>query len=233
MYIHNDQILIRLILATIFGGIVGMEREYHNRPAGLRTHILVSLVSCLIMIVGIEIHEVTGGNDPTRLAAQVVSGIGFLGAGTIIRTGSSIRGLTTAATLWANAGIGLAVGAGLYYASGISVSIVMITLFALSKIEETLNNYKTKTITGKLINSPDAPNKLADEIVKSGGIIRKMHINKRIENSKHPYIHVVYKLNINDDDKVEEMIANISSLDSIIELFYQGNLIISKDKIEK
>lgn len=156
MYISNNEILVRLILTTILGGLIGIEREYHNRPAGLRTHILVSLVSTLIMIVGIDIHERNGGTDPTRLAAQVVSGIGFLGAGTIIRTGSSIKGLTTAATLWANAGIGLAVGAGFYYASVLSVVIVLVTLFLLSKIELLFNDFKSITITAKLINSPDA-----------------------------------------------------------------------------
>lgn len=103
--------IIRLLLAGLMGGIIGLERESHGRPAGLRTHIIVSLGSCLIMLVSIYGFEDAGNRDPARLAAQVISGIGFLGAGTILREGATIIGLTTAASLWVVAGIGLAMGA--------------------------------------------------------------------------------------------------------------------------
>ncbi len=109
--ISQMEIITRLVLAAVIGGLIGIEREFKNRPAGLRTHVLVSLGSALIMLISIDgfTNIVNQTGDPARLAAQVVSGIGFLGAGTIMRTENSINGLTTAASLWVAAGIGLAV----------------------------------------------------------------------------------------------------------------------------
>ena len=124
--ISEIEIVKRLILSAILGGLIGVEREVNNRPAGLRTHILVTLGSTLVMLVSIDGLHRDGGailSDPYRLAAQVVSGIGFLGAGTIMRTGNSINGLTTAASLWVSAGIGLAIGTG-YYLGGDRKSVV-------------------------------------------------------------------------------------------------------------
>lgn len=229
MYISNNEVLLRLILTTVLGGLIGIEREYHNRPAGLRTHILVSLVSTLIMIVGIDIHERNGGTDPTRLAAQVVSGIGFLGAGTIIRTGSSIKGLTTAATLWANAGIGLAVGAGFYYASVLSVVIVLVTLFVLSKIEQLFNDFKSITITAKLVNRPDATIPLSQALIKSGAVVRKIRVDKNAEDPKKPFTEVIYKINLTDDADLELLKENLKNVDTVIELTYQGKSLVSQE----
>jgi putative Mg2+ transporter-C (MgtC) family protein len=124
----------RILLAVFLSGIVGLEREAKGRAAGLRTHILVSVGSTLIMLLGLYL----GGSDqtdPTRLAAQVVSGIGFLGAGTILQSRDSIRGLTTAASLWASAGIGLAVGAGFYLGAVWTTGVVLATLILLSFVE--------------------------------------------------------------------------------------------------
>lgn len=127
--------IIRLLLAGLMGGIIGLERESHGRPAGLRTHIIVSLGSCLIMLVSIYGFEGAGNRDPARLAAQVISGIGFLGAGTILREGATIIGLTTAASLWVVAGIGLAMGGG-FYLGGVATTILAVcTLAFLDKIE--------------------------------------------------------------------------------------------------
>lgn len=131
--LNNFEILIRLLLSSVIGGAIGTEREVSNRPAGLRTHILVSVGSSLIMMV--SIYGFSGEGDPSRLAAQVVSGIGFLGAGTIIRTGNDIKGLTTAASLWVCSGIGLAIGAGYYLGGVITTGIVLISLAALGNFE--------------------------------------------------------------------------------------------------
>ncbi|MGD2279467.1 MAG: MgtC/SapB family protein [Candidatus Omnitrophota bacterium] len=131
-------VILRLFLSVIFGGLVGLEREVHGRAAGLRTHILVSLGAALFMITSLLVGASYGhlGNvDPSRIAAGVVTGIGFLGAGAIIRFGISIRGLTTAASIWAVAAIGLAAGAGLYVAAGAATLMVVIVLF-LSRLEE-------------------------------------------------------------------------------------------------
>ena len=104
-------VILRILFAVIFGGAVGLERGMKNRPAGLRTYMLVCVGSCLIMLTNQYLFQVTGAGDPMRLGAQVVSGIGFLGAGTIIVTKhNQIKGLTTAAGLWASAGVGLALG---------------------------------------------------------------------------------------------------------------------------
>lgn len=103
------ELCIKLVLATLLGGIVGLERERRDRPAGLRTHMLVCMGSALITMVSMLLAP---SGDPARIAAQIVSGIGFLGAGTIFRSGNAVRGLTTAAGLWAVAGIGMGVAAG-------------------------------------------------------------------------------------------------------------------------
>lgn len=115
--IDQVHITIRLVLALFLGGLIGFEREVSSHAAGLRTHILVCVGSALVMLLSMYgfsafVNEVNVRLDPSRLAAQVISGIGFLGAGTIIFNGRSITGLTTAASLWVVAGIGLAVGAG-------------------------------------------------------------------------------------------------------------------------
>ncbi|MEG1345292.1 MAG: MgtC/SapB family protein, partial [Acidaminococcaceae bacterium] len=123
------QMLMRLFLAALLGGIVGIERGSGDRPAGLRTHILVCTGSALIMLVSIYAFAgFEGPRDPGRLAAQVVSGIGFLGAGTILHEGMTVRGLTTAASLWMVAAIGLAIGGGMIKIGIASTVIMLITL---------------------------------------------------------------------------------------------------------
>ena len=108
-------IIVRILASVIVGGLIGVERGMKNRPAGLRTYMLVCVGSCLIMLTNQFIYQTTGAGDPMRLGAQVVSGIGFLGAGTIVVTKhNQIKGLTTAAGLWASAGVGLAFGVGFY-----------------------------------------------------------------------------------------------------------------------
>lgn len=127
-------IIERLLLSVLLGGLVGLEREMHGRAAGFRTHILVCIGATLTMLVsayGFPLET----TDPARLAAQVVSGIGFLGAGTILREGTTIRGLTTAASLWVVGGIGLAIGIGFYLGAVAATILVVITLFALHKFE--------------------------------------------------------------------------------------------------
>jgi putative Mg2+ transporter-C (MgtC) family protein len=134
----NDE-LLRLGLAALLGGIIGIEREFREREAGLRTHMLVAVGAALFTVVSaFGFRDVLGSGssafvrlDPSRISAQIVSGIGFLGAGAIIRQGLSIRGLTTAATLWAVAAIGMASGAGSYAAAVITTVLVLIMLWPL------------------------------------------------------------------------------------------------------
>ncbi|MFH1407275.1 MAG: MgtC/SapB family protein [Candidatus Omnitrophota bacterium] len=136
--VTETQMILRLLLAVILSGLIGLEREMHGRAAGLRTHILVCLGSTLIMITSMHVADIYRGSvnaDPARIAAQVVSGIGFLGAGTIIRFRASVRGLTTAASLWSVAGVGLAVGSGLYQAAMFTTALVLGSLYLLTKFE--------------------------------------------------------------------------------------------------
>ena len=132
--------VIRITLAMILGGCLGMERELKNRPAGLRTYMLVCVGSCLIMLTNQYSYQVFQVGDPVRMGAQVVSGIGFLGAGTIIVTRrSQIKGLTTAAGLWASAAIGLAVGIGFYEAAIAGSAVIAIILTILHRLDTVMH----------------------------------------------------------------------------------------------
>lgn len=139
----DTQMIIRLLAASIFGALIGVEREIHGRPAGFRTHLLVSLGSALFVVVSIGFYEAfnhgSGNVDPSRLAAQVVTGVGFLGAGAIIREQMSVRGLTTAACLWVASSIGVACGLGLFLLSAVVTTIALASLIILKKVEGMLS----------------------------------------------------------------------------------------------
>ena len=136
-------IILRLVCAVIIGGLIGLERGMKNRPAGLRTYMLVCVGACLIMLTNQYLFQVSGSGDPMRLGAQVVSGIGFLGAGTIIVTKhNQIKGLTTAAGLWAAAGVGLALGVGFYEAALTAGLLIFFVLTGLQKLD---NRVRSKT----------------------------------------------------------------------------------------
>jgi len=137
----NTELILRLVLAAVLGSVVGADRERLVWAAGLRTHMLVCVGACLFMIVSaFGFADILGTShvilDPSRIAAQVVSGIGFLGAGSILLRGEVIRGLTTAASLWTVAAIGLAVGGGLYLAAVAATVIILIILAGLKPLEE-------------------------------------------------------------------------------------------------
>ena len=126
------QVCLRLLCAMLIGLIIGTEREYTHRPAGMRTHILVALGSCAITITGqllfVQYKALGGVPDPARLSAQIIAGVGFLGAGTIMREGANVKGLTTAASLWTVAGLGIAAGFGYYSVAIAGMLFVFITL---------------------------------------------------------------------------------------------------------
>jgi putative Mg2+ transporter-C (MgtC) family protein len=141
-------VILSLLLAALFSGVIGFEREYHGHSAGLRTHLLVAIGSALIMIISVygfsywdslyTAHSGVSGSsrDPARLAAQVVTGIGFLGAGTIVQNGVSVKGLTTATTIWVAMAIGLACGSGCFVIAAIATVIAFIALVSMRKIEK-------------------------------------------------------------------------------------------------
>lgn len=138
---QDGEMIARLFFATLLGGGVGLEREMHGKVAGFRTHSLVSLGAALIMVVSIDLYAAYRGVaavDPSRIAAQVVSGIGFLGAGTILRFPTGIKGLTTAASLWVVSGIGLACGAGFFKPALVSALLALSVLILFSKLGQAL-----------------------------------------------------------------------------------------------
>ena len=134
-------VVLRIVAAAMCGGAIGLERGMKNRPAGMRTYMLVCIGACLIMLTNQYINQATGTGDPMRLGAQVVSGIGFLGAGTIIVTKhNQIKGLTTAAGLWSAAGVGLALGVGFYEAALIGGFAIFAVLTLLQKWDDQMHN---------------------------------------------------------------------------------------------
>lgn len=140
-------ILIRVLAAILAGGMIGLERGLKNRAAGFRTYILVCLGSCIVMVTNQYIYQMYGTGDPVRMGAQVISGIGFLGAGTIIVTSrNQIKGLTTAAGLWACACIGLAIGVGFYELAAVGVVCMMLVLTLLHSWEDFMRR-NTKVLT--------------------------------------------------------------------------------------
>ncbi|MEJ2197280.1 MAG: MgtC/SapB family protein, partial [Desulfuromonadales bacterium] len=156
---YELDLLIKLFFAAVAGGLVGLERERHGRPAGLRTNILVSLGACAMMIISEAFYlkygmldvESAVRFDPSRVAAQIVTGIGFLGAGVILKEGISVRGLTTAASLWVVASLGMAFGMGHFTLGAITTALVLASLVFLKKLDPLMrkDRYLTLTVNAK------------------------------------------------------------------------------------
>ncbi len=169
----------RLGLALLLGGFIGLERETHSQAAGLRTHMVVAVASALIMLVSMRVGGDTGRGDPGRIAAQVVSGIGFLGAGAIFRYGMTIRGLTTAACLWAAAGIGLACGLGYWKGAVATTGGVLIATFLFDKVERAFlreSQYKRFVISSK--DGPDLMPRVDSVLGKHGISIKQRGLHQ-------------------------------------------------------
>jgi putative Mg2+ transporter-C (MgtC) family protein len=128
------ELIQRLCLSAVLGAVLGLEREWRQKYAGLRTNILIAIGSTLFTVMSIDLSAAAGG-DATRIAAQIVTGIGFLGAGAIMRTGGGVRGLTTAAMIWVNAAIGVAVGGGEYHVAIIATIVTLVVLVLLNPVE--------------------------------------------------------------------------------------------------
>ncbi|QQT91853.1 MgtC/SapB family protein [Peptoniphilus harei] len=172
-------VTIRIILAAFLGAIIGIEREIKNRAAGFRTHIIVSVGACLIMLIGIEgIGEISDdvGRDTARIAGQVVSGIGFLGAGTILQTKDGVSGLTAAATLWLSAAIGLAVGIGFHEGAIIATVVCLVTLISLKGISNLINDRISKSYIMVFDTDNFDEEGFLDFASKEGVEVRKLEI---------------------------------------------------------
>jgi len=154
----SNEIIMRLLLGTLFGGVIGLERQVHGRPAGFRTHILVCIAAVLIMLVS-EYYQYLSSIDPSyiridpgRIAAGALAGVGFIGAGVVLKAGLSIQGLTTAACIWVVSAIGLAIGSGLYLAGAVTFVITIFSLASLRSVERKMPKltYRFLTITADL-----------------------------------------------------------------------------------
>jgi putative Mg2+ transporter-C (MgtC) family protein len=154
-------ISVRLLVASVLGAVIGLERELHAHPAGMRTHLLVSLGSAAFTVLSIFFFETPAApngslpTDPSRIAAQIVSGIGFLGAGAILKYGTSVRGLTTAASLWATAGVGMAAGAGAWFVAVVTTVLIVFSLgplnWVISKFRLRPDHlFRIRVLTGRL-----------------------------------------------------------------------------------
>jgi putative Mg2+ transporter-C (MgtC) family protein len=174
-----DEALLRLALAGVLGGLIGLERELRERGAGLRTHLLVSVGAALFTIAGA--YGFGGVRvDPTRVAAQIVTGVGFLGAGAIIRQGFSVRGLTTAATLWVVAAVGLAAGAGYYSGAVITTALVLLALWPLRILAYRILRRFRADDGRLLVELPvgTGPGEVIDEIERAGARVTAMEVSQ-------------------------------------------------------
>jgi putative Mg2+ transporter-C (MgtC) family protein len=204
------EIVFKLTLACILGGIIGLERESLNRPAGFRTYTLVCVGSALAMVVSLDMYfqyYQTVTADPGRIAAQVVSGIGFLGAGTIMKEGATVRGLTTAAGLWGVACIGLAVGAGMYIPAVATTVLILFVLVYFAKFEEHFTGmrlYKGIVIVTK--DEPGQVGKIGSMLGDMGVLIKNISLT-RLEESQ---LEIELLLNLPPEISIETVIRNLS-----------------------
>jgi putative Mg2+ transporter-C (MgtC) family protein len=209
---------VRLLIATLLGAIIGVEREIHAHPAGVRTHLLVSLGSALFTVLSIygfgpgSAPAGSGQVDPTRIAAQIVSGIGFLGAGAILKYGTAIRGLTTAASLWSAAAVGMAAGAGQWLLASIATAIMVVSLGPLSSLMKRLRPVPPQTLrlrldVGRLDALGDISRLLADRAVDLAGVT-----SQRIRKNRY---ELELDLRVPPGARAQEVIGAISSLPDV------------------
>lgn len=206
------EVIFKLALAGILGGLIGLERESLSRPAGLRTYTLVSIGSALAMLVSIDIymqyHHTTTA-DPGRIAAQVISGIGFLGAGTIMREGATVRGLTTAAGLWVVACIGLAVGAGLYIPAITTTLLVLFVLIYFIKVENIISG--RRQYRGIVLVVEDRPGQVG-HIGQILGDLCVLIKNIQLTQVEGNYLEIELLLQLPTDISVDQVLSNLSGV---------------------
>jgi putative Mg2+ transporter-C (MgtC) family protein len=214
-------VLLRLSVAAVLGGAIGMERELRERQAGLRTHLVVCVGSALFTLVSAYgFHEflVSGGSlvrtDPTRIAAQIVSGIGFLGAGAIIRQGLSVKGLTTAATLWLVAAIGMASGAGYYSAALFATAGALLTLGPLRIVAYKIVRRYRPEVDRLLVEIPagGSPGAVLEAVERSGGRVVSLEIAQ--EGDRRSIAVDVELRGI----EAPQVVADVGEIDGVLEV---------------
>jgi putative Mg2+ transporter-C (MgtC) family protein len=216
------EVLLRVALAAVLGGVLGLEREFREREAGLRTHLLVCVGSALFTIVSaygfsefLRSGEAVVRADPTRIAAQIVTGIGFLGAGAIIRQGLSIRGLTTAATLWVVAAIGLATGAGYYSAAVITTGVALAALWPLRAFAyRMVRRYRGETgILLVQLPAGQSPGRVIDTVEDADARIESLEIGQEGDRR-----NLELTLSLGREELAHGLVAKISDVENVLEV---------------
>lgn len=215
--ISEWDILLRLLIAAGLGAVVGFERERSQQPAGLRTHIILVVGSTLAMTLSINLaiqfQPLVPNGDPARLAAQVISGIGFLGAGAIFRYGVSIKGLTTATSLWTMAVVGLIVGAGHYLVAVGATALILIVLFAVNIVEDRLvNPYLLVTLTLSAADHPALIKDLKKVLEKQDVHYVRLTIQKNIRRKT---IRIETQLRVHNEEGIEPLMTELSTLHGV------------------
>lgn len=207
-----NEILLRIGLSLVLGGVIGFERERDNQPAGLRTHMILVIGACLAMILSINMGVISG-NDPARIAAQVISGIGFLGAGAILRYGFNVKGLTTATTLWTMAIVGLVLGAGYYWVAIISTVVMLVVLAALDQIEK--KHVRVNIVRNIVVDLHDRKSVLREvrkTIQNLADKVMAYSIQKSVKN-KHLRLEVTARFK--NREKLEDLVEELSEIDGV------------------
>ncbi len=213
------QMMFRLLLACILGAAVGLERESGERPAGFRTHTLVCMGSCLFMIVSMYgFGEFTSATrDPARLAAQVVSGVGFLGAGTIMHEGVTVKGLTTAASIWMVSAIGLTIGAGMYVMGIFATILMLATLIILGRWGKAVNFSKRSERSQLKIVTRDDPGNLERimQMLEIKGVRTKaVNVSRNLTNDTIT-LNIYLQVSKEEKENFNKMLLSIEQLDYI------------------
>jgi putative Mg2+ transporter-C (MgtC) family protein len=216
---HFLLIIIRVLVALLLSGLIGFERELKNHSAGFRTHILVGVGSCLMMVLslyGFDTYIEQYGNirfDPARIPSYVISGIGFLGAGTIMVYGGTIRGLTTAASIWTVAGLGLVVGAGMYAVAVFTTLIILLSLVFLNNFEKLFTKNKNKNrMVIEIISYPNLEiNKLISVFEENKLVINNVEVIKVENNLRSIFVKFTGEEHLNR----MRLIDKLSAIDSV------------------
>jgi putative Mg2+ transporter-C (MgtC) family protein len=218
MTLSLPEITLRLATATVLASLVGLDRERQRSAAGLRTHALVGMSSCLLMIVSVfGFADILGtpnvGLDPSRIAAQIVTGIGFLGAGTIIAHGNLIRGLTTAASVWTVAALGLAVGGGMYRAAVVATALALILLLVMRPVERRLHRrWLKQTITAVYDPKIVTPEKILETLRVMNLHVARLSIEREPVGNKS---QIEITLDEGGEIVLQEALQSVARLDGV------------------
>lgn len=217
--LNIKDVVIRLLLSLLLSSLIGLDRESINKPAGLRTHVLVSLASTLIMLLTFYLNDLYDSYQfSDRLAAQVISGVGFLGAGTILRRDKGVvTGLTTAASLWAVAAIGLTVGAGFYFGAILTTILVIIILIVFQRLGSILSRKRKSNITHIKVISIDKPG----QIGKIGQVLGEYNVNINsidIEHKDEKLINIELEVSLKDLNAKYDIVKSLACIEDIVEV---------------